>query len=417
MNLELNKNSTIWYISKYAVTPHYGNPTRQYFISQSLAAKGYDVTLISSQSAKLSHFEQQKFITNEIKENRLQMLLIKGPRINYGFSVLRIWSWILFEYRLLKTTFYNLSMPPPHVVIISSLSIITFISGVLLKWKYKSKLILEVRDIWPLSLIQIGGYSRFNIFVLILGLIERIGYKNANAIIGTMPNLAEHVNNDLGIRTPVFWLPQGFDTSSKQILPDTCDDVFPRLDNRKFNACYSGTIGLSNNIDLILTAAEMLEGDNIHFYIIGDGPLRDFYIRKAAKLKNIFFIRSCNQHMLENVLSSFDLLLLPVRNYDIYRFGISPNKVIDYMRSGRPILFSYGGFQSYLNSDIYSFNVPPENPVLFCNKLKEIAIMDSSTLTHMGKLAKEKVNALNSYDSLTKNLINIIERNENIHYY
>ena len=62
-----------------------------------------------------------------------------------------------------------------------------------MKWRYSSKLVFEVRDIWPMVLVENGGFSKFNPFVIGLQVIEWLGYKFSDEIVGTMPRLDIHV--------------------------------------------------------------------------------------------------------------------------------------------------------------------------------------------------------------------------------
>ena len=108
----------------------------------------------------------------------------------------RIISWVQFEIGLLFLD--KKEIKKPDTIIISSLSIFSILTGIFYKNKYNAKLIIEIRDIWPLSIIEIKKYSKHNLFIILLSYIEKIGYKKANVIVGTMPNLKEHVKNVSG---------------------------------------------------------------------------------------------------------------------------------------------------------------------------------------------------------------------------
>lgn len=406
-----NRKKSIFFISKYAVSPSYGNPTRQYFISKYMSEKDFDVTLISSQSSNIKVYQNLKDYYESKTDGYLKIFLLKGPKISLGFSFLRLWSWVLFEWYVLKLSLFSKQLKKPDVIIISSLSLLTFCSGVVLKWKYKAKLIIEVRDIWPLTLTEIGGYSKFNPLVLILRIIEKIGYSSSDAIVGTMPNLQEHIRESIRKRKPVYCVPQGYDSSI--FVKDLSDISKIKLDKirfDKFSVVYAGTIGNANNIELILdTATKLMEKNcKIHFYLVGDGPLKNNYLDQYASLDNVTFIEPVPPTELPKFLSNFDLLICPVRNQRIYRFGISFNKMVDYMRSGRPILFSYNGFPSFVDADKYSFNSPAEDSELLSAKIIEIMSIDMSILNKMGANGQVIVKNNHSFDFLTDKYINII---------
>ncbi len=401
----------IWLISKYAVTPDYGNATAHYHICKHLAKKDFDVTLISSQSSNIKVYKELEGYFKYKIEGNLKSFLLKGPKISKGFSFLRIWSWIIFEWYALKITLFNKQLMKPDVIIISSLSLLTILTGVVLKWRYNTKLILEIRDIWPLTLIEIGGYSKYNPFVLILRIIEKIGYSLSDVIIGTMPNLQEHVRETIMREKTVYCVPQGYDSGiSVNELSDISKKKLETINLDEFSVVYSGTIGKANNIDLILdTAAKLMEIDcKIHFYLVGDGPLKSNYLDQFSSLNNLTFIEPVPHSDLPMFLSNFDLLICPIKKQPIYKFGISPQKVVDYMRSGRPILFSYDGFPSFVDMDKFSFTISADDSDLFASKLEEIIGMSEETLSAMGRIALSTVEKHHSFDYLSDKYKHII---------
>jgi len=406
-----NVNKRILFISKYAITPSYGNATRQYYISKYMSEKNFDVTLISSQSSNIKVYLNMKLYYELKIYGNFKSFILKGPKISLGFSFLRLWSWILFEWYVLKLCLFGKQIKKPDIVIISSLSLLTTCSGLILKWKYKAKFIVEVRDIWPLTLIEIGGYSKYNLLVIFLRIIEKIGYYSSDAIIGTMPNLQEHVRETIRKKKPVYCVPQGYD--SKIFVNDLSDFSKKKLNAirlDKFTVVYAGTFGIANNIGLILDTATKLKESNckIHFYLVGDGPLKNNYINNYERLDNVTFIEPVPPSELPKFLSNFDLLICPVKNQSIYRFGISLNKIIDYMRSGRPILFSYNGFPSFVDEDKFSFTIPANDSDLIASKLEEISKMSEYKLYEMGKNALNTVENYHSFDFLSNKYINII---------
>lgn len=178
-----------------------------------MVKEGMNVTLITSRSNgnknnPVFHCRNQKYNLSE----GINIITLNGPIINLGFNVKRIFSWIVFELRLLYWAVFK-SKEKPEVIIVSSLSLLTFLSGVFLKKRFKCKLICEVRDIWPLTIIETKKWSERNLFIRFLSYIERKGYKHADKIIGTMGNLKEHVANvNVEFANKVEYIPTGYDS-------------------------------------------------------------------------------------------------------------------------------------------------------------------------------------------------------------
>ena len=104
----------------------------------------------------------------------------------------------------------------PDVIIVSSLSIFTILSGLIFRIKYSAKLVFEIRDVWPLTITEVAGTSNYHPFILRLSWVEKLGYRKSNIVVGTLPNLKEHVNNILKDKREVYCIPQGVDVELSQ---------------------------------------------------------------------------------------------------------------------------------------------------------------------------------------------------------
>lgn len=401
-------NNRILFISKYSVAPIYGNPTRQFYISKNLVNKGYKVSLISSQSSGILKYKKQKSNYTFDNFDGVDLYLLKGKKIKLGFSISRIISWLLFEIRIFKLLKQKKELKEVDYIIVSSLSLLTFLTGAILKRHLSAKLIIEVRDIWPLTLISTGSFSKKNIFIKILSKIENIGYKNANAIIGTMPNLKEHINNKLPKlkQKKIFYIPQGYDISAYQNaeLSETFLLNKSKIKEIGFNIIYAGTIGKMNKIDEIIQCAKILEDYDINFYLMGDGPLKHYF--QSIKSKNIYFLNSIPKSEVSTFIKMFDLSIFIVDNNPIYKYGISFNKSIDYMVSGIPFVYLYNGYPSLYEEEKYCFKVTG-NVKKLASRIIEISQMNKQILLNMGKQGPEIAKKYHSFDNLAELYIKV----------
>jgi glycosyltransferase involved in cell wall biosynthesis len=404
----------IWYISKYAVTPDLGKPTRQFFLSKYFVRSGHNVTLISSVSSGVS--VKPLFKSNIYKQSieGVKHILINGPLVQFGFSIKRIYSWILFEVRLFLYA-KRLKNEKPDVIIVSSLSLLTFLTGIYLKKKYAAKLIIEVRDIWPLTIIELGEVSKNNLFIKLLSLIEKSGYKNADGIVGTMPLLNIHISKVIASPFKFKCIPMGFDPEyySKtgfEDLPLNVKKILQEISQKKFIVCYAGTLGRANLVDDMIKAAKLLyeTNNNIHFIFLGDGPLKKNIVDASKEFYNIIFYSAIEKKFVINILKQCDLLINCWKDEPIYRYGVSPNKWIDYMLSGKPILTAYGGYQSLINEANCGFFIPPNQPEELANKIKEISLMNKTQLYAMGQRGLDYIFENRTYARLAEEYIDFI---------
>lgn len=412
------KPRNIWYISKYAANPFFDDPGRQFFFAKYMAKSNRDLTLISSRSSagfKIPSLGMKNQIYYEF--DGVKGVLLNGPIINPGFNLKRVYSWAVFELRLLYWALLKRKQRP-NVIIVSSLSILTFLTGVLLKRYFKCKLICEVRDIWPLTIIETKNWKNSNLFIKFLAYVERIGYKYADAIVGTMPNLKEHVAiiNPL-YASKVAFIPTGFDPDywGNDITPDdenSFADVFRKIPDDHFIVGYSGTIGLVNCVCQIVDAAAILKGKPISFLILGNGVLKDELENKVKNLglKNVHFLDPVPKKKVSRFLEKCHLLLNPWKGGDkIYRYGVSPNKWIDYMYSARPIIVSLDGFPSIINEAGCGVFIKADDVADLAKTIEEFYCMDRKKLDQMGAAGKAYLLNNLTYERLTEKYLKIID--------
>lgn len=401
--------ASIWYVSKYVAPPSLGNVGgRGYLLMKELVSMGHKVTIITSDSNRFA--KPPSMNANYLIQNidGIQLCWVRTMKYSVAKSMRRILSWIHFEWRLLLMPHQKFSKP--DVVVVSSLSLLTILNGLLWKIRYKCRLIFEIRDIWPLTIVEEGGFSKWNPFVLALSIVERIGYKYADEVVGTMPNLKEHVSNVLGYRREVHCIPMGIDESTLMPSTELPDDYLRQyFPSDKFVIAHAGTIGITNALDTFLDCSESLKNNpNLFFLVIGDGDLRDFYLKRYGHLSNLIFAPKVSKDKVQAVLSRCDLLYFSVHASKVWQFGQSLNKIIDYMVSGKPIVASYTGFPSMINEANCGSYVPAGDMLSLKGEIERYANMSQSELSEIGLRGKSWILNNRSYQNLAKNYLEIL---------
>ncbi|MCX9049437.1 glycosyltransferase family 4 protein, partial [Citrobacter portucalensis] len=323
-------------------------------------------------------------------------------------SIRRIISWFHFEWVVFKLSKKNI--PRPDAVIVSSLSLLSIINGYILRRKYRCKLIFEVRDIWPLTIIEEGGFSPRNPLVMLLGKIERFAYKTSDVVVGTMPNLGEHVDNILGYHKTTYCIPMGFDPSVLSMQENIDESLVSQyFKSDKFYVVYAGTIGITNALDtFFITAQKLVEHSDIHFIILGDGALKKEYMRRYSHCQNISFMPKVPRLMVQSVLRHADVLYLSTFNSKVWDYGQSLNKLIDYMVAARPIIASYNGYQSMVNESGAGFFVPAEDANAVMDKIIFLKKMPKKERDKMGENGRKWILENRNYNKLARLYADII---------
>ena len=297
------------------------------------------------------------------------------------------------------------------------MSLITILNGIRLKRKYKSKLVFEIRDIWPLTMVAEGGYKDTNPFVKILGKIEKFGYIKSDLIVGTMPNLKVHVENVTGIKNnKCVCVPFGFDANFYNLLNVNSNEFALKynIPTNKFIIGYAGSIGITNGLDSFIACAKIMCNDNrIIFALLGDGDSKSFYLNETKEQQNIIFIPKVKREEVASFLALCNVLYFSSLNSKIWEYGWSPNKLIDYMMAGKPVLASYSGYQSMINEAGSGFFIPPEDADAIKQKIEQLINMNFEDLNNMGIAGKQWIIKNRDWDIVSKNYSDLLCKNKN----
>jgi glycosyltransferase involved in cell wall biosynthesis len=311
-------------------------------------------------------------------------------------------SWLDFEMKLWLMP--KKALPRPDVVIVSSLSLLTVLNGAWLKRKYGCKLIFEVRDIWPLTMVAEAGYSQWHPLVVLLGWVEKFGYRTADTIVGTMPNLAEHVARVTGKKADCRCIPLGYDPdlhSNQEPLPEGYEAQY--IPSGKFIVGYAGSLGVSNAMHTLIDCArEMRESDGAHFLIVGDGDLLEKYKEETRDLRNITFAPKVRKSQVPAILAHCQVLYFSARESAVWRYGQSLNKVIEYMLAGKPIIASYSGYPSMIDEAACGVFVPANDVPALKRAIGGYAERSPEELEAMGRRGRAWVIEHRSYRRLAE---------------
>jgi len=398
---------TIWIINEYAGSPYHGMQLRHYYLGKELLKFGDNVWIIS---ASFSHTRlKQPSSLYEVIDG-LNYLWLKVNKYSHAHDRKRVLKWFFFLYK----TFFKLPIhlvDKPSAILISSPSPFPVVSAY--KWAkyFNARLLFEVRDIWPLTLVEVGRYSPKHPFVRIMKWIEKFAYKKANNIISVLPFFHEYLEKQ-GIDPSKFvHIPNGICPNElKNLEAISLNSIYRFIPSDKFIIAYAGTFSFSNALDILVEAASLLKyNKKIHFVLIGKGSEEKKLRKKSANLTNITFVPyQPREKALALIKRIADVCYKGSRKNGLYQFGISPIKLFDYMYVAKPIIHSYSGRGDLVKEANCGISVEAENPEALVKGILTLFNMSENRRKELGKKGYNFLMENYTYEKLARRLIKVV---------
>ncbi|EGR1264336.1 glycosyltransferase family 4 protein [Vibrio cholerae] len=405
-------SKTVWIVQQYASTPATGIGGRHYYLGRELVKLGYKVYLIASAS---HHLLREKPVLNqpfkiETLEEGFYFVWVNMPDYTEAHSKQRALNWFLFPWQIQKLA--RKIADKPDAVLSSSPSLIAFLGAQRLAKKFKARLVFEVRDIWPLTLTEIGGYSPKHPFIRLMQWVEDKAYRDSDVVVSNLKNSVEHMAGRGMARDKFSWVPNGFsldEVNQKIPLNHTAAAQLPK---NKFIIGYTGTLGVANALQTLVEAAERLqEYTEIAFVLVGAGKEKAALQSLVAEkqLRNIFFIEPIPKVEIQSILSEFDACYIGLTKDPLFRFGVSPNKLFDYLYSGKPIVYGIeSGEYKPIEDAKAGLQVPAQAPEQLADAVLSLYQMPAEERLAMGENGRKAALKQYEYGQLANQLIKVL---------
>lgn len=395
---------SVWFLNDYAGSPLHGMTLRHYYLAQSLKNEGIASTIITASFSHLLHSlpnVRGSYQTENI--HGTNYVWVKVPRYERSFSKGRVlkWAWFFLKLFLLPTK----KLERPDVIIVSPSAPFPILPAWLLARRFGAKLAFEVRDIWPLTLVEIGGISAKHPFVRLMGWFERFALKKSDYIISNLHNYKAHVA-ELGIRRDVIHIPNGVILNSLQSnLPSEDEDR-----RNTFTVGYAGKLGKSNALeDLIEAAKHLKENRSIKFVLVGAGECKKALLKQSEGLPNVEFREPVSKAEIPKILASFDACYIGLRDMPLFRFGTSPNKLFDYLLAAKPVVYAVNDGRDLVGAISAGVSVKAGDPKAIADGILKLFELPPHVLAQMGQNGLNYVKANHDYQVLAQRLIRALE--------
>lgn len=401
---------SVWIINQYITTPELnGDGHRHYYIAKELEKQGHDVTLITSSYAHVPKRNNKIPLFFKVLNTDIRTLIVRGIVYKKTEGLGRIFNMLIFF--LLLYFIPKKKLPKPDVIIISSISLLPILNMSSFRRRFKGcKIILEIRDVWPLSLTELGGYSPKSIFIRFLSYVEKKGYRKADHIVSLLYNVDKHIEKILGHKDFDFtWITNGYNISNEETttIPDAVKNKIPK---DKFLIGYAGSIGNANAMDYVVKAMHKYNGTDTYLCILGEGDEKKKLQEITKDNPNVIYFDRIPKSSVQSFLHEMDVLYLSYRKLPIYKLGISANKIFDYLYAAKPVLMSASVKNDPISLSGGGFTVEAENIDMICETIDILKKMSTEERNEIGQKGKEYLLHHYTYEILSKRYSELIQK-------
>lgn len=380
----------VWIINQYITTPEIdGDGYRHYYIAKHLKKSDYNTLLITSSFAHAPYRHTKFTGLYKFVNKGIPTLILKGNKYGKSEGFGRILSWIIFWLVLFIVPMISKKkVPRPDIIVLSSLPLLPILNVQFFKWLYpKSKFVFEIRDLWPLSAIELGGYSKNDFSMKVLAGLEKMAYRKADLIISVIPRADLHVKKVLGHSNFKFvWITNGYEIPEKSVKYNLKDVLDENINEKYFNIGYSGTLVVANPLDTIITTVGTHSNRNIHLYILGGGPERERILEISKNYDNVHILNHIPKKYVSEFLLKMNLLFMGKGKKDtnIYKYGTSQLKTFDYFYAKKPIIQELNSTEDSVTYSGAGYVIEPENEGALLEKINYFMGLDETALNNYG---------------------------------
>jgi glycosyltransferase involved in cell wall biosynthesis len=390
----------LW-INQFAVLPRDGGGTRHFEMARELVRRGWHVTVMASDF----HLHRRDY-TRRPSESATEAIVenVDGVEFRWLWAApyrannwRRAWNWWSFASSVRRD---SRALPKPDVVIGSSPQLFAARAGRSVARAARVPFILEVRDLWPESLVAAGGRQGTG-----YRLMNRVAtglYRDADQIIVLARGVEDYLAGKGVPRQKCVHIPNGVDINGFQVAPSTRDPAKP------FTLVYAGAHGPANGLEHLLDAAELLGPDaGVRFVLVGDGPAKQRLRDDAAArgLRTIEFVDSVPKPRLMAMLTAADAGLMLLREAPLFAFAVSPNKLFDYLAAAIPVVCNVPGEVAGLLAEARAgIQTTDSRGAALAEAITRLKRMDADTRREMGLAGRRWVERERSREVLGQRL-------------
>jgi len=402
-------------INHYAGSPRHGMEYRPYYLAREWVRAGHTVQIVA---AAYSHVRavQPEDVARPRDEtiDGIAYRWLPAPRY-VGNGVGRVRNIAAFLARLWREAPALARAFRPEVVIASSTYPMDIWVARRIARRAGAKLVHEVHDLWPASPIELSGLSPRHPFIRLCQKAEDDACRDADVVVSMLPKVADHLAaHGLDLKklhiVPNGIVPEDWAAAPAPLDATIAAHVAAQRAAGRTVVVYAGSHGTPNALDVLLDAARLVQDEPYAFVLVGDGHEKARLLRRAADegIANLRLFDPVPKAQIPSLLALADIAYIGWLRQPLYRFGIAPNKLMDYMMAGVPVLHSVEAGNDAVAEAGCGLTVAPESAPAVADGLRRLAAVPAAERRAMGERGRAFVLAHHAYPVLARRFIEAV---------
>ena len=400
-------------VNHYAGNPALGMEYRPYYLAREWVRAGHSVQIVA---ADFSHVRSRQPAAGDETIDGIAYRWLQTPSYQ-GNGAGRVWNIWRFLSQVWRQSARLVREFKPDAVIASSTYPMDIWVARRIARQAGARLVFEVHDLWPLSPIELSGMSPKHPFIRLCQAAEDAAYRDADVVVSMLPKVQGHMaDHGLDLSklhiVPNGITPEDWQHQAPPLREDVAHAIAARRAAGRTVVGYAGSMGLPNALDVLLDAAALLRDQPLAVVMVGDGHERARLKQRVADqgLNQVTLLPPIPKAQIPAFLAQIDIAYIGWQRVPIYRFGIAPNKLMDYMMAGCAVLHSVEAGNDPVAESGCGLTVAPENPQAVAEGLRRLAALPAADRLAMGERGRAFVLAHHSYPVLAQRFIAAIRR-------
>ncbi len=396
-------------VNHYAGSPRHGMEFRPYYLAREWVRLGHRVQIVA---ATFSHVRsvQPASAGDEVIDGIGYHWIDTPPYRGNGVGrVLNIAAFLRALWR--EAPRWADEFRPDAVIASSTYPMDIWVARRIAR-RCGAKLVHEIHDLWPASPVELSGMSRRHPFILLCQKAEDDACRDADRVVSMLPKVGPHLaSRGLDLHklhiVPNGIAPEEWSEAGEPLAEPLRAHLDAQRRQQRLLVVYAGSHGEPNALDVLLDAAKLLDGAPLAFVLVGDGHEKERLQARAAAegLSNLAMFPPIPKAQIPALLREADIAYIGWKRQPLYRFGIAPNKLMDYMMAGVAVLHSVEAGNDPVAEAGCGLTVEPESAAAVAQGLRQLAALSAGARRAMGERGRQYVLAQHTYPVLARRFL------------